>query len=452
MGWTSHIGWRRLGAAAAFLGLGLGLPTIGTAQDEPIPAALTPYRAQLTPVVVAGADSTQHYALLLPANYQAPGSHPLLLLLDPRGRAMVPLARFGPTASRLGFVVMSSYNTLSDGAVEPNVAAVNAMLADATRALAFDPYRVYLAGFSGTARLAYAFAIELPGVVRGVIGSGAGPIPIERIATALGSDTTFLVYATAGSTDFNHDEVIGWNARLDAGHNPHRTVILPGEHNWLSADIAADALEWIDLHHGQPSAAQQAQYRDRRIAELDSLVGADDPLAAVRALGELARDFPSDSTAVAVRRRPDLRALDQKAGALRRRQDERIRDDAAWTRRGRAILASLLVPELAWSVDRIADSLGLARIQHDALKGSVADRASAQRRLEWAFVNATFYGPRTYAAQQAWATVLLQLDLGRRIHPLYPEACQHAVAAMGALHLGPLQKRYPECAPSTARP
>src|SRR5256884_10002332 len=55
------------------------------------------------------------------------------------------LQLFHDAAARLGWIVMSSYNTLSDGPPEPNVAAVNAMLASAA-GWSIDTSRLYLAG------------------------------------------------------------------------------------------------------------------------------------------------------------------------------------------------------------------------------------------------------------------------------------------------------------------
>lgn len=58
----------------------------------------------------------------------------ILFVLDPRGRALLGLRLFQDAAARLGWIVMSSYNTLSDGPPpppDPNVAAMNAMLAAA---------------------------------------------------------------------------------------------------------------------------------------------------------------------------------------------------------------------------------------------------------------------------------------------------------------------------------
>src|SRR5439155_183930 len=83
---------------------------------------------------------------------------------DPRGRALLGLRLFQDAAARLGWVILSSYNTLSDGPPEPNVNAVNAMLAWAQAHPSLDPTRLYLAGFSGTARAALGFAVALRGL------------------------------------------------------------------------------------------------------------------------------------------------------------------------------------------------------------------------------------------------------------------------------------------------
>ena len=75
--------------------------------------------------------------------------------MDPRGRALVPLSLFKDAAERLGYILLSSYNTVSDGAAEPNVRALDAMLQEAQEHFAVDERRIYLAGFSGTARMSW---------------------------------------------------------------------------------------------------------------------------------------------------------------------------------------------------------------------------------------------------------------------------------------------------------
>ena len=123
--------------------------------------------------ITARADTSQRYALYLPSSFTRDRQWPILFLLDPRGRALIPLQRFQPAAERLGYIAISSYNTLSDGPAEPNYKAMNAMLDDVQRSLPVDSRRFYLVGFSGTARFAWQMTTQLPGTVAGIIGAGA---------------------------------------------------------------------------------------------------------------------------------------------------------------------------------------------------------------------------------------------------------------------------------------
>ena len=70
--------------------------------------------------ITARTDTAQRYALYLPSSFTRERQWPILFLLDPRGRALVPLQRFQPVAERLGYIAISSYNTLSDGPADPN--------------------------------------------------------------------------------------------------------------------------------------------------------------------------------------------------------------------------------------------------------------------------------------------------------------------------------------------
>ena len=121
------------------------------------------------PSVKSHADTSERYALYLPSHYDVSRRWPALLVLDPRGRALLAMERFREAAERDGYIVVSSYNTVSDSTEEPNVRAVNAMLADLQDGLATDTTRMYLAGMSGTARLAWTFAYELSGHVAGIL-------------------------------------------------------------------------------------------------------------------------------------------------------------------------------------------------------------------------------------------------------------------------------------------
>src|ERR1041385_3169421 len=194
--------------------------------------------------VTSTTDTAQHFALSLPPGYTTERRWPILLVLDPRGRALLALQLFQDAAARLGWIVMSSYNSLSDGPPEPNVAAVNAMLAAAQPRWSIDSSRLYLAGFSGTARAALAFAVALRGHVAGVIAAGGAPgfplggpggafgggwpghgaggiaaggalgFTLGGPETAFAGDSTFAYFGAAGTRDFNYEEVLAMAGRV----------------------------------------------------------------------------------------------------------------------------------------------------------------------------------------------------------------------------------------------
>jgi poly(3-hydroxybutyrate) depolymerase len=87
---------------------------------------------------------------------------------------------FRRAAESYGWIVVSSWNTASDGPLEPNIAASRALWADTHARFSLDDDRVYAAGLSGTVRLSCLLALAAPGTVSGVIGASAGyPVGVE---------------------------------------------------------------------------------------------------------------------------------------------------------------------------------------------------------------------------------------------------------------------------------
>src|SRR3989442_15517694 len=158
---------------------------------------------------VSATDSSQTFALYYPPGYSTERRWPVLFVLDPRGRALLALKLFQDRAARLGWVILSTYNTLSDGSPELNVDAVNAMLAWAQAHPSLDPSRVYLAGFSGTARAALGFAVALRGHVAGGVAVGGGlGVSLGGPEAAFAGGSTFAYFRSAGNPGVNYEEVV----------------------------------------------------------------------------------------------------------------------------------------------------------------------------------------------------------------------------------------------------
>src|SRR2546426_2810895 len=131
-------------------------------------------RGEIVEGLAAAADPGQTYAVYVPSSHDPAQPAPILYLLDPRGRARLPIERFRAAAEATGVVLASSYRSRSDEPTDPNLPALRALWADTHARLAIDDRRVYVGGFSGTARAAWLMADLAPGRIAGVIAAGAG--------------------------------------------------------------------------------------------------------------------------------------------------------------------------------------------------------------------------------------------------------------------------------------
>ena len=191
--------------------------------------------------VVCRGDAGQRYAVFLPSGYSRDRAWPILYAFDAGARGLLPVQRFQDAAERYGYIVVGS-NTSRNGPVALADDALRAMLADTTSRFSVDPRRVYLAGFSGGARVAVRAALALGEHAAGVIGAAAGfPVGIEPT-----SSMSFAYYGTAGTDDFNYPEMTALNETLGRVGLPHRLEIFDGDHDWPPADVCVRAIEWME--------------------------------------------------------------------------------------------------------------------------------------------------------------------------------------------------------------
>ena len=203
--------------------------------DEPQPG-------RVVERVVCKNNSDQSYALYLPSNYSPARKWALLAAFDPGARGNIPVARFKEAAERYGYIVCGSNNS-RNGPLQLSAEAAKAMLGDVAARFAIDDKRVYLAGFSGGARVASAIAVWLKEQIAGVIGCGAG------FAQGLDADSSlpFVYYGTIGTDDFNYPEMKQLDRALEQARVVHRVAVFEGGHDWAPSDECVRAIEWIEL-------------------------------------------------------------------------------------------------------------------------------------------------------------------------------------------------------------
>ena len=433
---------RRVAAMIVALGASMATGSWSGAQSAPAPRSSFPV-GTVVPKVTSPSDSSQHYALYLPAHYDATQRWPALLLLDPRGRALVAMQRFQAAAERDGYIVLSSYNTVSDSTEEPNVHALNAMLSDLQNNFSTDTRRMYLAGFSGTARLAWAYAYELPGHVPGVLGFAAG-LPwrgVEAYAR-LKQPASFVYFGAAGTGDFNYDEIRALGQTLDSVTTiPHRLEYFEGPHSWPPPDICGDAVDWMELQamtHGLRPRNDPlvAAWITHRLALALAAEDSGDAYQAYLRYRDVRDDFRGlHDVTFAISRVVALKQLPAVRDRRKRELDLQAAFENYSNDKFRPYYLALHDSKHPPALGSALHDLDIAELQRQQ-RDSVRDRLGAQaarRMLALVSVNTAFYIPRQNFTAHDPAGALAVLAIAHEIQPASSYVCFEQAKAYAEL-------------------
>jgi tetratricopeptide (TPR) repeat protein len=343
-------------------------------------------------------------------------------------------------AERYGYIVLSSYNTASDAESDPNLVALEAMIGDTETRLSPDLRRLYLLGFSGTARASWMLAYRLIGHVAGVIGFGAGlPHSLFLKLNVAQHGTPFAFYGAVGATDFNYDEVWELDGQLDDFAISHRIEYLEGPHTWPPEATFARALTWMEIE------AMRVGLRPADAALVDSLYASRvEEARTAEDKGDSLRAFLDYEEAT--RLFTDLRDVTAaRDGAARLRRSSEVRDaiaahDRSVERHWEYLTRLMEYIDAFRLLDELPDhdeSIGRLRIRELRAQAEDADdryeALSARRRLENAFVHLSFYQPREYMKSAEPARALALLQLADAIKPEQPFVCYSQAQALAQL-------------------
>ncbi|QKJ31952.1 hypothetical protein HQ865_20015 [Mucilaginibacter mali] len=209
------------------------------------------------------ADTIRSYSLLLPKNYQKQQKYPVIFLFDPAARGKMVVGLYRKAATEYGFILIASNNS-RNGPMGESLNAATAMFTDAFKKYSIDERQVYLAGFSGGARVATTIGLQSGGIT-GIIACSAGfsePIPKAKLPWTLA--------AIAGNQDFNYVELQQVVQTLQSSGSVSALQMFAGPHRWPPVDVFMSALLWSLLQHQKQSNEDKiVQYR----ALIDGLIG-----------------------------------------------------------------------------------------------------------------------------------------------------------------------------------
>ncbi|MFY9819869.1 MAG: tetratricopeptide repeat protein [Thermoanaerobaculia bacterium] len=406
-------------------------PTATTATTATLPPLDLPRGQVVDKIACAGAPG-ETYALYLPSGYTPDRAWPILYVLDPRSRGALAAERFRPGAEAFGYILASSNNSMSDGPMDPNLKAIQALWTDTHARFRIDDRRVYGAGFSGTVRFSVILARSAPGAFAGVIGAGAG-WPFDQ-PPRKGEGLVF--YGTVGDKDFNYYEMIELEPKLAAAEVKHRVEIFDGIHQWPPAEIATRALAWLDLE------AMKAGTIPKDAARIDAAWNettgrareyekAGDLFQASRTWSGAAADFAGlRDTAEAGKKAAELAANPALQRELKDRA-QRVKHDQEVLGQAPGILGAAVNPsgELR-TVAQVVASLKIHELRKTAQSAPTADeRLSAQRILNTLQVQTGYYLPQMYSERKQYDRAIFVLSIATEIDPKSPNPFYNRAAA-----------------------
>ena len=363
-------------------------------------------RGQIIDRVACAKDSTQAYALYLPAGYTATHPWPVLLCFDPGANGRRGVERFAAAAEKFGWVVARSLNS-RNGPWAANAVAINALMQDLMQRVPLDSRRVYAGGLSGGARVACQIALNgklIAGVIACSAGIAGGEVP---------ETVPFALFGTAGIEDFNYVELRRLDAALEQHHATHRVEIFPGGHEWLPAPLAEEALAWFELQamragtRPRDDAFVAAQWTSRRAAVPPQPVEEN-----FHALKAIAADFKGltdtaelEKQVAALAASREVRAALKADRALLDREEERISELVELTNDG--------------SIKAVRKQAAVLRAEAEAPDDS-ATRRIARRVIASATMGGREY-VRSFLDAHEYSTAAAWLELSVALRPDRPQ-------------------------------
>jgi hypothetical protein len=204
--------------------------------------------------VICKDDQTLSYCLYLPSDYNPEKNSPVLFCFDPHGDGTLPVLLFKDAGEKYGYIIIGSNNCKNGLQSETIKHIIDVLLLDTKTKIAVDPRRIYLAGFSGGARIASFVALNY-GIAKGLIACSAGFDPSQGYGT-------FDIISIAGSEDMNYLEMRQMESALNNWPGKHQLFIFPGKHGWPPKTILEQSVVSFELF----------AMRDKLVARNDTIV------------------------------------------------------------------------------------------------------------------------------------------------------------------------------------
>lgn len=198
-------------------------------------------KGTITDSIVIPNSNNEMYALYLPKTFSMDRNWPIVFVFDPMAQGKRAINQFYQAAEKYEYVVVAS-NATRNGPYNDNFIRAKNLINTFISNFPVDKQRMYLAGFSGGARLAMAIASSSDNF-KGVIACGAG----FPSSTFIPSENTFAYIGIAGDEDFNYKEVKDVVAILKIRKYDAEFLPFNGQHTWAPSIQIEKAIRLLTL-------------------------------------------------------------------------------------------------------------------------------------------------------------------------------------------------------------
>lgn len=190
------------------------------------------------------------FALYLPDSFDKNALSSIIFVFDPAARGKVGVAPFVEVAETYGHIIVCSNNS-KNGAYSKNFDSANRLFSHIFKNFSIAKDGMYLAGFSGGARLVSAIAV-LTDTFAGVIACGAG---FSKDPTHTPSFQKFAYVGLCGNEDMNFSEMNNNKAFLQKLNFNSTLFTYNGGHSWPPKKQINRAFRWLSIQKNKTDAA-----------------------------------------------------------------------------------------------------------------------------------------------------------------------------------------------------
>lgn len=188
---------------------------------------------------ICSTDTSIHYTVYVPETDNK--KLPAIIFFDPHNQGKIPVNTYAQLASKYNYILIGSNDLHNGQTASQTEKIVLGLINEVESQYQVDENRIYLCGFSGGAKIAMMYGLNVP-EVRGVVACGGSIVPNVK------PDSSFCFVGMVGNKDFNYLDMQQTLATFSNLKTSYTSVVFDGKHEWPSADNFENAFISFDIN------------------------------------------------------------------------------------------------------------------------------------------------------------------------------------------------------------